>query len=40
MEDFVREEVLYREALALGLDLADLVVRRRLVQKMEVLALA
>ena len=40
VEDFVREEVLYREALALGLDLADLVVRRRLVQKMEVLALA
>ena len=38
VEDFVREEVLYREALARGLDLADLVVRRRLVQKMEVLA--
>jgi peptidyl-prolyl cis-trans isomerase C len=38
VEDFVREEVLYREALVLGLDLADLVVRRRLVQKMEVLA--
>jgi parvulin-like peptidyl-prolyl cis-trans isomerase-like protein len=40
VEDFVREEVLYREALTLGLDLADLVVRRRLVQKMEVLAFA
>jgi hypothetical protein len=40
VEDFVREEVLYREALALGLDLDDLVVRRRLVQKMEVLAFA
>ena len=40
VEDFVREEVLYREALVLGLDLADLVVRRRLVQKMEVLAFA
>ena len=38
VEDFVREEVLDREALARGLDLADLVVRRRLVQKMEVLA--
>ena len=36
---FVREEVLYREALALGLDRDDLVVRRRLVQKMEMLAL-
>jgi peptidyl-prolyl cis-trans isomerase C len=38
--DFIREEVLYREALAIGLDRADLVVRRRLVQKMEVLAFA
>ncbi|MFI5064367.1 MAG: hypothetical protein ACHP9Z_10365 [Streptosporangiales bacterium] len=37
--DFIREEVLYREALALGLDRDDLVVRRRLVQKMEMLAL-
>jgi hypothetical protein len=37
--DFVREEVLYREALALALDRDDLVVRRRLVQKMEMLAL-
>ena len=37
--DFVREEILYREALALGLDRDDLVVRRRLVQKMEMLAL-
>ena len=36
--DFVREEVLYREALTLGLDRDDLVVRRRLVQKMEMLA--
>ena len=39
VEEFVREEVLYREALALGLDRDDLVVRRRLVQKMEILAL-
>ena len=31
--------ILYREALALGLDHDDLVVRRRLVQKMEMLAL-
>ena len=37
--DYVREEILYREALALGLDRNDLVVRRRLVQKMEMLAL-
>jgi peptidyl-prolyl cis-trans isomerase C len=39
LADFVREEVLYREALALGLDRDDLVVRRRLVQKMEMLAI-
>ena len=39
MADFAREEVLYREALAFGLDRDDLVVRRRLVQKMEMLAL-
>jgi hypothetical protein len=33
----VHEEVLYREALALGLDKNDAIVRRRLVQKMEFL---
>jgi len=33
----VREEVLYREALALGLDRDDAIVRRRLAQKMEFL---
>ncbi|HRW14382.1 peptidylprolyl isomerase [Amaricoccus sp.] len=37
-EDFVREEVYYREALALGLDRDDTVIRRRLRQKMEFLA--
>jgi hypothetical protein len=31
----VREEILYREALALGLDKNDTIVRRRLAQKME-----
>lgn len=36
-EDFVKEEILYREALALGLDKGDLVVRRRMRQKMEFL---
>ena len=35
IEDFVREEVLVREALAQGLDRDDVVVRRRLRQKME-----
>lgn len=34
----VREEVLYREALAVGLDTNDVVVRRRMVQKMEMLS--
>ena len=35
--DFVRDEVLYREARKLGLDEGDEMVRRRLVQKMEFL---
>lgn len=35
IEDYVREEVLHREALALGLDEDDYVIRRRLVQKHE-----
>jgi peptidyl-prolyl cis-trans isomerase C len=38
IEDHVREEVLYREALALGLDRDDTVIRRRLAQKMEFLS--
>ena len=33
----VREEILYREALALGLDKDDTIVRRRMAQKMEFL---
>lgn len=37
IDDFVREEVYYREALALGFDRDDTVVRRRLRQKMEFL---
>ncbi|MFI5364926.1 MAG: peptidyl-prolyl cis-trans isomerase [Candidatus Binatia bacterium] len=37
IQQFVDNEVLYREALALGLDRGDIVVRRRLVQKMEFL---
>jgi len=36
--DWVREEVYYREAVALGLDRDDTVVRRRLRQKLEFLA--
>lgn len=38
MEAKVHEEVLYREALALGLDKDDTIVKRRLAQKMEFLA--
>lgn len=34
----IREEVLYREALAMGLDKDDAIVKRRLAQKMEFLA--
>jgi hypothetical protein len=37
IEDFIREEVYYREALALHLDQGDAVVRQRLRQKMEFL---
>ena len=37
VHDYVREEALVREALALGLDRDDTVVRRRLAQKMEFL---
>jgi hypothetical protein len=35
IESQIREEVLYREALAMGLDQEDTVVRRRLAQKLE-----
>jgi hypothetical protein len=35
IDDYIREEVLYRTALTLGLDKDDLIVRRRLRQKME-----
>jgi peptidyl-prolyl cis-trans isomerase C len=34
----IREEILYREGLALGLDKGDTIVKRRLAQKMEFLA--
>jgi len=38
VEDRVREEILYREALALGLDENDTIVKRRMAQKMQFLA--
>ena len=37
VEDHIREEVLYREALAIGLDKDDTIVRRRMRQKLEFL---
>lgn len=38
IDDHIDEEVLYREALALGLDESDTIVRRRLIQIMTFLA--
>jgi hypothetical protein len=37
VNDFVREEALYRTALSLGLDKDDTIIRRRLRQKMDFL---
>jgi hypothetical protein len=37
VEDFVDEEVAYREAIAMGLDADDTIVRRRMRQKLEFL---
>ena len=37
VDDFIREEIYYREALLLGLDRGDTIIRRRLRQKMEFL---
>ncbi len=38
VQDFVREEALYRTALRYGLDADDYVIKRRLVQKMDYVA--
>jgi peptidyl-prolyl cis-trans isomerase C len=38
IDDYVREEVYYREAVASGLDKDDSIIRRRLVEKMEFLS--
>ena len=38
VEERVHEEVLYREALAIGIDKDDTIVRRRMAQKMQFLA--
>ncbi len=38
IQEYVREEALFREAVALGLESGDEVIRKRLVQKLELLA--
>lgn len=38
VDDFIDEEIAYREAIALGLDTDDTIVRRRMRQKLEFLA--
>ena len=38
IDDFIREEIFYREAIRSGLDRDDTIVRRRLAQKVEFLA--
>src|SRR5215831_6611637 len=38
VENQVQEEVLYREGLALGLDKGDIIVKRRMAQKMQFLS--
>lgn len=40
IRDFIKDEIYYREALRLGLDAEDVVIRRRLRSKMEFLARA
>lgn len=35
VDDYVREEALHREALALGMDANDYIIKRRLIQKVE-----
>src|SRR5664279_5358246 len=38
VDDYIREEVFYREAKAMGLDQDDIIVRRRMRQKLEFLS--
>jgi hypothetical protein len=38
VDSYIKEEIYYREALALGLDQNDTILRRRLMQKMEFLS--
>jgi parvulin-like peptidyl-prolyl cis-trans isomerase-like protein len=38
IQDYIKEEIYYREAMTMGLDRDDTIIRRRLRQKMEFLA--
>jgi hypothetical protein len=38
VDDWIREEIAYREGLSMGLDTDDTIIRRRLRQKLEILA--
>ena len=38
VDDWIREEIAYREGLSMGLDTDDTIIRRRLRQKLEVIA--
>lgn len=38
IQDYIKEEIYYREAITMGLDREDAIIRRRLRQKMEFLA--
>ena len=38
VKDYVDEEIFYREAMAMGLDIDDVIVRRRMRQKLEFLS--
>ena len=38
IQSYIREEILYREAIAMGLDQDDTVVRRLMAQKLELIA--
>jgi hypothetical protein len=38
LKDYIRQEIAYRESTAMGLDENDIVIRRRLRQKLELLA--
>lgn len=38
LQDYVRQEIAYRESVSMGLDQDDIVIRRRLRQKLELLA--